>query len=332
MMSNQKEMDDKCLVSVLCSTYNHAPYIRQCLDGFIMQKTNFRFQVIVHDDASTDGTQDIIKEYELKYPEIIKPIYQKTNGYGSERNRRDKFNAIKGKYLAFCEGDDYWIDSLKLQKQVDFLEKNEDYGFIHTDYGIINESKVKEYRINKCIDGNGFVLNSILLGKYGIGNLTVLFRRSLYDEIPNYYLSQNFLMGDLPLWIEFATRTKFKYLKDITACYRRLDNSASHSMDFSKRLNFYNSDVECRLFYIKKFHINIPDSKIRADKYILALKLCSQIGDKRKAFFYLWQLMKKYPSKITFKAILFFFIAQFHFVHRILVYMFGYLRYNAYLL
>ena len=104
-------MKDNCpLVSICCITYNHAPYIRQCLDGFMMQQTNFTFEVLIHDDASTDGTADIIREYESKYPDIIKPIYQTENQYskGVKVSATFNFPRAKGKYIAMCEGDDYW--------------------------------------------------------------------------------------------------------------------------------------------------------------------------------------------------------------------------------
>ena len=120
----QAEENDILMVSVRCATYNHVNYIRQCLDGFVMQRTNFRFEVIVHDDASTDGTTEIIREYAEKYPDIIKPMYETENQYSKDvkaMNIRIN-NRLTGKYIAICEGDDYWIDPLKLQKQVDFLD------------------------------------------------------------------------------------------------------------------------------------------------------------------------------------------------------------------
>lgn len=125
-----KNLNNQIVVSIQCLAYNHAPYIRQCLDGFVMQKTNFRFEAIIHDDASTDGTQDIIREYEQKYPDIIKPIYETENQYskGIPGYITDLISSkCKGKYIALCEGDDYWTDPLKLQKQVDFLEEHEDF-------------------------------------------------------------------------------------------------------------------------------------------------------------------------------------------------------------
>ena len=127
MMSDMEQP----MVTVWCLTYNQKDFIRDALNGFIMQETNFSYEVIVHDDASTDGTTDIIKEYANNYPDIIKPVVEKENQWKkgglkyiialmNEQYRR-------GKYIAFCEGDDYWTYSHKLQKQVDFLEKHQDY-------------------------------------------------------------------------------------------------------------------------------------------------------------------------------------------------------------
>lgn len=120
------------LVSIVCTTYNHEKYIGEAIESFLMQETNFPFEIIIHDDASTDRTPEIIREYENKYPDIIRPVYQKENQFskGIRGNRITiKFlsSLIQGKYVATCEGDDYWTDKNKLQKQVDFLEKNKDY-------------------------------------------------------------------------------------------------------------------------------------------------------------------------------------------------------------
>ena len=124
---------DKIKLSIVCLAYNHKAFIREALDSFVMQKTNFPFEVIIHDDASTDGTSDIIREYEAKYPDIIKPIYQTENQWGKKHIWRDiVLPFVRGEYVAMCEGDDYWTDPLKLQKQVDFLDAHSDYSVCTT--------------------------------------------------------------------------------------------------------------------------------------------------------------------------------------------------------
>lgn len=113
-------------VSIICNVYNHAPFIRSALDGFVNQKTNFGFEVLVHDDASTDDSAKIIREYEEKYPEIIKPIFQTENQYSKKIRIGEtyQFPRANGDYIALCEGDDYWIDEYKLQKQFDYMEEH----------------------------------------------------------------------------------------------------------------------------------------------------------------------------------------------------------------
>ncbi len=121
---------DEVKVTVLCLAYNHAKFIRKALDGFVMQKTDFPFEVLVHDDASTDGTADIIREYAKRYPDVIKPILQTENQYshGGAISRRFLWPRIRGVYVASCEGDDYWVDDRKLQKQADWLDAHPSSG------------------------------------------------------------------------------------------------------------------------------------------------------------------------------------------------------------
>ena len=119
-------MSKEIKVSIICNAYNHEKHIREALDSFIMQKTNFAYEILIHDDASTDGTADIIREYEKADPDIVKPIYQSVNQYSQKISPtvQHQIPRAQGKYLAFCEGDDYWTDPDKLQKQFDVMEKN----------------------------------------------------------------------------------------------------------------------------------------------------------------------------------------------------------------
>lgn len=161
------ESNDNPLVSIICLTYNHAPYIRECLDGFLMQKTDFPFEVIIHDDASTDGTTDIVKEYAVKYPNKIKPIIQTENQYSKHHGFsyviKSCVDHCLGKYIAFCEGDDYWIASYKLQKQVDFFDSNPDVDYVcHRYYERYFNEATLTLAPNKRLDKNnedGFYFN-----------------------------------------------------------------------------------------------------------------------------------------------------------------------------
>jgi glycosyltransferase involved in cell wall biosynthesis len=171
------------LVSVCCFAYNHAHFIRKCLDGFIMQKTNFPFEVIIHDDASSDGTADSIREYEARYPEIIKPIYQTENQYSQGKIFfiETMFPRLTGKYIAYCEGDDYWTYPYKLQEQFDFLETHPDYSMCSSGCLIDKDGELTE-DIVKCDEAEGFEYTEFgRIFCYRI--LTMLTRKDAYAEL-----------------------------------------------------------------------------------------------------------------------------------------------------
>ena len=216
-------MDNReILVSIRCLAYNQVRYIRQCLDGFVMQKTNFRFEAIVHDDASTDGTTEIIKEYAEKYPDIIKPIYEKENQYSKDFSVIDSLvrKACVGKYLAFCEGDDFWTDPLKLQKQVDILETNPDVTFVHTAFsnvdmnGHIFHRKQYEYyqKISRC----GSVLPLLLKQNY-VMTMSLCIRNEIMESRILINCPQKM---DYAYTLACASLGKAYYLPENTCCYR----------------------------------------------------------------------------------------------------------------
>lgn len=178
-------------VSIVCNTYNHEKYIRDALEGFINQVTDFDYEVLVHDDASTDGTADIIREYEAKYPKLIKPIYQTVNQYsqGLKPGRQNRARAV-GKYIAVCEGDDYWIDSYKLQKQVDYMEAHPECTFCFTNgltrYGDEVKQKVVPWDKQAIIKKNDsdYTVGELELLGY-IPTASFLYPRELkYAELP----------------------------------------------------------------------------------------------------------------------------------------------------
>lgn len=147
---------DDIVLSICCITYNHAAYIQKCIEGFLMQKTSFPIEILIHDDASTDGTAEIVKEFAEKYPDLIFPVFQEENKYSQGINVAADYllPRVRGKYIAVCEGDDYWIDPTKLQRQVDFLESHPSFSFCcHQTYiyeqntGEMSLWKIKEEKI-----------------------------------------------------------------------------------------------------------------------------------------------------------------------------------------
>ncbi len=249
------------LVSISCITYNHENYIRNAIEGFLMQKTTFPVEILIHDDASTDKTAEIVREYEKKYPQLIKPIYQTENQYSKNNaliGRIQRERAV-GKYYATCEGDDYWIDPLKLQKQVDFLEANPDYGLVHTScqHTVKNKNKINQ---NPEIVSSGFVFKNLLCHDFYISTLTVCARTKFILEwtkiIEKEMISRDWKMGDYPLWLEGSLHTKFGFIPDITAHYRILDESITHSNDQQKKFEFFQSVFEIKKFFAERENVD----------------------------------------------------------------------------
>lgn len=235
------------VVSICCLTYNHILYIRQCLDGFMMQKINFPIEILIYDDASTDGTQGIIREYENKYPDIIKPIYQKENQYskGIKVSLVYNYSRAKGKYIALCEGDDYWTDPYKLQKQVDFLESHPDYVMCsHRFNQYIQEKELLEEEQDKDFKGADYDLKNLIGGKWLTQTLTVMYRRSALDL--KRYAAYGMSM-DMILFYELLRNGKGYCFPDIMAVYRvhkggvwsEVSMNRQRLMEFRARLAIY---------------------------------------------------------------------------------------------
>lgn len=243
-------MNDFPLVSIICTSYNHELFISDALEGFIMQKTSFPFEIIVCDDASTDSTASIIKQYEKQFPKLFKTFYHTENQYskGIPFFTNELITSSVGKYIALCEGDDYWIDPLKLQKQVDFLDKNTAYTMCFH-----NAIERWEHDINKNNlfskvrdrDYSGFYL----LKNWIIPTASVMLRSSIYKtELYGKVLNCNdFLYGDTPMFVTCAEYGKIRGFSDIMSVYRR--NEGGVTM-MAKSYEHY-----CRLgIHIDTFH------------------------------------------------------------------------------
>ncbi|WP_397538311.1 glycosyltransferase family 2 protein [Rummeliibacillus pycnus] len=210
------------LVSIHCITYNHEKYIADAIDSFLMQKTNFKYEILIHDDASTDKTADIIREYEKKYPELIKPIYQSENQY-SKGIAVEEFNRkrAKGKYIAVCEGDDYWTDLFKLQKQIDYLEKNPECSLVFHAAEFVNISNEPTGTIAKIAEENRIVYMDEISSKatpYYIPTASRVYRKSSMEDLPSWYFKAS--IGDFPSALLIGNKGYFYYINEIMSAYR----------------------------------------------------------------------------------------------------------------
>ncbi|NFI94752.1 glycosyltransferase [Clostridium botulinum] len=236
------------LVSINCITYNHEEYIEDAIKSFLMQKTNFKFEILIHDDASIDRTQDIIRKYQRRYPDIIKPIFQIENQYSKGIKRimhiyNDK--RANGKYVALCEGDDYWTDPYKLQKQVDYMESNPLCSMCFHACEIVNINKkstgkkIKPYSQN-CISS---IEDNIIIGGALSPTASIIYPKKLVEDMPEFYMDAH--VGDYPLQMILASKGYVYYINEIMSAYRIGDNGSwTRRMYFNEngKLNAINNN------------------------------------------------------------------------------------------
>lgn len=246
---------DKIAVSVICVTYNHEKYIREALDSILMQKTNFEFEILIGEDCSTDGTRDILKEYEKKYPQRFRMYYREKN-LGATKNEYELFMDARGKYIAALELDDIWTDSLKLQKQYDFLESHEEYIGVAHDFDIIDKTgqvivnsdnqKIKEYFNEK------FTLNDFLENGF-IFQTGTHFYRNIFQDGSDYSIiyTADRLIRDKTILSLLLFRGDFYILPDTMSAYRRFFETGAQN-----GRNLTNSNLELDLF-TKAHHVEM---------------------------------------------------------------------------
>lgn len=242
---NTKE--NPILVVIHCLVFNHEPYLRDCLEGFVMQKTNFRFVAIVHDDASTDKSATIIHEYEAKYPDIIHPIYEKTNQFSKHdgslgKIMRQAIDETGALYLALCEGDDFWTDPLKLQKQVDILESDKSLMACCTNSSLVDkEGNVIEKKLSHPVVPDNkegkYNLREFFEQNHLYPTASVVYRRTHVNEVREKCdKMRNPYLGDWTQWIALLCFGDMYYLDEVTSAYRINPTSVTHSKVDERRL------------------------------------------------------------------------------------------------
>lgn len=269
--------DQSILVSICCITYNHAPFIRKALDGFLMQqppssipsgaKMSDWCEILIHDDCSNDGTTEIIKEYAAKYPNLIYPLYEEENQYskiGTAGIDFFNYNRARGKYIAYCEGDDYWTESNKLQKQVDFMEVHPDYSLCMHGCSVNDVRSGKQYTSSdfntfrkakdKNIDGMDFTARDYLFGQYG-QPLSLLFRLSMLDF--NWYKQYKHYRDTNEIYLLLCAGKGY-WMNFNGGVYTRHDGGVYTSGSLFQHVL---SAIECvdELYYHNRFDKNLRD-------------------------------------------------------------------------
>lgn len=218
-------------VSVFCTAYNHEKYIGKALRSMIEQVTDFKYEIIVHDDASTDGTKNIIEQYYEEYPDTIVPIFQTENKYS--RNipiiRSIMLPISKGRYIAFCEGDDYWCDKYKLQKQFDIMEANPSYVMCTHAYGTVVANTEKLMYEVHSMENDGLLNARFIIDNQNPPHTSTFFmKRSVLTDAPDFFY--NVGVGDYPYRVYSVLNGGIYYTDHMMSCYRRFaDNSWTYT-------------------------------------------------------------------------------------------------------
>jgi len=246
---------NKPLVSVLMITYNHENFIREAIEGVLMQKTVFSIELIIGEDCSTDNTRKIVVEYAEKYPKVIRPLLSENN-LGMMKNFIETMQAASGKYIAICEGDDYWTDPLKLQKQVDFLEANEEYSMCFHKSKVLNQNTSGFIFEQPNINHNKtYTINDLFLGN-PIATASVIFKREFIKSIPDWFSKVPF--GDYALYLIILDRSKQNaiYLSDVMSVYRLHSGGVHGSAHFSN------------VGYVKAYKQHVNFWKVISENYL----------------------------------------------------------------
>jgi glycosyltransferase involved in cell wall biosynthesis len=275
------------LLSIACITYNQEKYIGQCIDGFLMQKTSFPIEIIIHDDASMDNTAKILKEYADKYPDLITPIFQTENQYSKGINPGFEFvfPECRGKYIAICEGDDYWTDPYKLQKQVDFLEANSDYVLSHTGGYRRIEKRIEPWEVWP-IDGD---VQEFFYSGCLVRTCSALFVKSHLSE---YFIINQFckskIIGEWPLFAFYSTKGKFHYLSENMVVHRYNPTSVTSRKNLISYYNYAFDIIEVKRFlrdyiFIDKLNDLYNENTLQITENYISLRKAFDLFDYNEA-------------------------------------------------
>ena len=251
---------ESVLVSIIVMTYNHGLYIEECLESLANQKCSFPFEILVGEDCSIDDTRQRVLNVSNKYPDIIRPILSESN-LGACRNFENLLNLATGKYIALCEGDDYWQCPDKLQRQVDILEADDEVVLVCTDADVYFQNSGR--RILSIHKRNGQwnfrpsdMTLALLTRKINIFTCSVCLHRNLLLRIFRenlYEFSEEHQMSDIQLWLEVSRIGRIVHIRESCATYRVITESASRSANYWKIIKFQEAALKISEHYVRKF-------------------------------------------------------------------------------
>lgn len=258
------------LVSIVIPSYNRADVVGRTIDSVLQQQCNFDFDIIIGDDFSNDNVRDILLNYQKSYPEIIRLVFQEQN-LGLGANWASCVKLCRGKYLAGCDNDDYWHNKDKLNLQVQFLERNPEYGMVHTNYRELNRETggITEKNIHN-ITYTVSIIKANFSGKFKCCNSSVMYRKSVIDEHVNLddYIQNQFPLQDWPTWISIANYTKFWCLPVSTTTVGIGNESITRPKDYKKVLKRFERDKIMYKYLCDKFPDDLSYNEKAYDDYI----------------------------------------------------------------
>jgi glycosyltransferase involved in cell wall biosynthesis len=260
-VTTQTDIAAAPLVSVCVVTYQHVNYIRQCLDGILNQRVNFDFELLIGEDDSTDGTREICLEYAERYPSRVrlflrsrKDVIYLNNLPTGRFNFTQTYLATRGKYVALCEGDDYWTDPDKLQMQVNFLEQNPEFSLTHTNVNHVNKNG--SVLVEAPLQYKDVMTHGEVVGKITVQTLTMVFRKESLLVFPaEYYKIFN---ADVFLTALLSEKGKVKFFSQVTGCYRKHEGGTYTSIGFKKKQVNRLATLQTMLHYF-------PSAKVKSN-------------------------------------------------------------------
>jgi len=301
---------NKPLVNIAMITYNHGNFIAQAIEGVLMQKTTFDFQLVIGEDCSTDNTYEICLKYKNEYPEKIVLLHNEIN-IGVYNNLIKTFNACEAKYLGTCEGDDYWTDPYKLQKQVDFLEKNNDFSMTFHRSSILYENENKIIEANNNFNENKEFDGVEAYKKMSFQSGSMVYRKNLFVPPKNF---EKYIFPDNGIILSLAMHGKFYGFSDIMSVYRKHDGGLSNpswekAMKFLEMMDLIDSDFGEKVHNATKYRrynrfTYLGSIYAKKKSHILFYKCLYNATKYNPKFFFkkdMYKLLKDYFYTLLFK-------------------------------